>query len=257
MGLVHPSGTPTQVSRPARCRAPRRLQVRVEAFVVDDTGFPKKGEHSVGVARQYSGTLGRTDNCQVAVSLHLAGDKGSECILMGVQGTHKVWPPGAQPRQPPKVAGRKGRPRTRYTAQGVEPWSIESLARELPEEDWHSVHWREGSRGQQSSRFAAVRVRSAARHVHGVAPGQEEWLLVEWPKNEEAPTKYALCSLPADTALKNRAATSAFPPLSRTPWTLPQVRRRLQHLLLQRIGHCPLCLRHVDSRAPSLGPSRI
>nr|WP_084610872.1 transposase [Archangium violaceum] len=102
--------------------------------------------------------------------------------LMGVQGTHKVWPPGVQPRQPPKVAGRKGRPRTRYTAQGVEPWSIESLARELPEEDWHSVHWPEGSRGQQASRFAAVRVRSAARHVHGVAPGQEEWLLVEWPK---------------------------------------------------------------------------
>jgi SRSO17 transposase len=263
-----------------RRRLARKLEAElsgVEAFVVDDTGFPKKGEHSVGVARQYSGTLGRTDNCQVAVSLHLAGDKGSGCIgmrlylpedwagdakrraaagvprevrferkweialaqldealkwgvrrhvvladagygdarefreavrerglhyLMGVQGTHKVWPPGAQPRQPPKVAGRNGRPRTRYTAQGVEPWSIERLARELPEEDWHPVHWREGSRGKQSSRFAAVRVRSAARHVHGVAPGQEEWLLVEWPKNEEAPTKYALCSLPADTALK-------------------------------------------------------
>jgi SRSO17 transposase len=54
----------------------------VEAFVVDDTGFPKKGTHSVGVARQYSGTLGRTDNCQVAVSLHLAGERGSGCIAM-------------------------------------------------------------------------------------------------------------------------------------------------------------------------------
>jgi len=49
----------------------------VEAFVIDDTGFPKKGIHSVGVARQYSGTLGRTDNCQVATSLHLAGESGS------------------------------------------------------------------------------------------------------------------------------------------------------------------------------------
>ena len=46
---------------------------RPDAFIIDDTGFAKKGEHSVGVARQYSGTLGRTDNCQVAVSLHLAG----------------------------------------------------------------------------------------------------------------------------------------------------------------------------------------
>lgn len=49
----------------------------IEVFVADDTGFAKKGEHSVGVARQYSGTLGRTDNCQVAVSLHLAGARGS------------------------------------------------------------------------------------------------------------------------------------------------------------------------------------
>ena len=52
----------------------------VRAFVVDDTGFAKKGRLSVGVARQYSGTLGRTDNCQVATSLHLAGEQGSGCI---------------------------------------------------------------------------------------------------------------------------------------------------------------------------------
>src|ERR1700679_2822182 len=54
----------------------------VEALVIDDTGFPKKGKFSVGVARQYSGTLGRVDNCQVAVSLHLAGELGSACIGM-------------------------------------------------------------------------------------------------------------------------------------------------------------------------------
>lgn len=53
-----------------------------EAYVIDDTGFPKKGKLSVGVARQYSGTLGRTDNCQVATSLHVAADDGSGCIGM-------------------------------------------------------------------------------------------------------------------------------------------------------------------------------
>ena len=46
-------------------------------WIIDGTGFPKKGTHSVGVARQDCGQIGKTDNCRGAVSLSLATDTNS------------------------------------------------------------------------------------------------------------------------------------------------------------------------------------
>jgi SRSO17 transposase len=51
--------------------------IEPEAWVLDDTGIPKDGKRSPGVKRQYSGTLGKIGNCQIAVSLHAVGQKGT------------------------------------------------------------------------------------------------------------------------------------------------------------------------------------
>jgi SRSO17 transposase len=64
------------VLRTYRRRLAQAFADPADVIVIDDTGFAKKGRHSVGVARQYSGTLGKTDDCQVAVSLHYAAPNG-------------------------------------------------------------------------------------------------------------------------------------------------------------------------------------
>jgi SRSO17 transposase len=244
----------------------------IEAWIIDDTGFPKKGTHSVGVARQYCGQLGKQDNCQVAVSLSLANAHASlpvayrlylpeswasdtarrkkagvpeeivfqtkpeialdqiraACaaglprgvVLMdagygahidlrtaitalelpyiaGILSNTTVWAPGTGPLPPkPYVPGR-GRP-TKQLRRDAEhqPVKVKDLAFSLPAKAWRTITWREGTNAPLKSRFARLRVRIAHRDFNRSEPWPEEWLLIEWPKGEEEPTKYWLSTLP-------------------------------------------------------------
>jgi len=74
----------------------------IAAWIIDDTGFPKKGRHSVGVARQYCGQLGKQDNCQVAVSLSVANAAASLPIAYRLY-LPETWAHDAVRRQKAKV----------------------------------------------------------------------------------------------------------------------------------------------------------
>lgn len=68
--LTNTAWEPREMDRLRVRKMVERASLGEGVQVVDDTGLPKKGSHSAGVARQYSGTLGRVDNCQVMVTSH-------------------------------------------------------------------------------------------------------------------------------------------------------------------------------------------
>jgi SRSO17 transposase len=93
----------------------------IRAWIVDDTGLPKKGKLSVGVARQYCGQLGKRENCQVAVTLSVATEQASLPIA------YRLYLPEAWANDPARRAmagvpggGSRSRPsrRSRSTRSG-------------------------------------------------------------------------------------------------------------------------------------------
>ncbi len=101
-----------------RTRLARRAVavVRPQVWVVDDTGFPKDGMSSPGVARQYSGTLGKVGNCQIGVSVHAASDTAS-CPL-----SWRLFVPGSWDR--PEAADHRARCRIPDGAHRRPKWQL-------------------------------------------------------------------------------------------------------------------------------------
>src|ERR671912_529977 len=89
-----------------------------------------------------------------------------------------------------------------------QPLPAEALALGLPADAWRGVTWREGTAGELTSRFAAVRVRPAHGDTARTEPRPEEWFLVEWPEGEKEPTRYWLSTLPETASLEELVATA-------------------------------------------------
>ncbi len=200
----------------------------IEAWIIDDTGFPKKGEHSVGVARQYCGQLGKTDNCQVAVSLSLANHHASLPVAYQLYLPEEWSNDRKRLRKAgvPEEVGFKTKPEIALEqiaaacAAGLPRGVVLMDAAYGNNSDLRSgitalgltyaagilsntTVWAPGSAEPLSSRFARVRVHAARRDFTRSKNRPEEWLLIEWPKGELEPTKYWLSTLPEDIAFQH------------------------------------------------------
>ncbi len=310
-------------------------EIGVTAWVVDDTGIVKDGRHSPGVKRQYSGTLGKIGNCQIAVSLHAAGERGTLPLGFSLY-LPEEWCADAERRQKAKIPesvvfqtkpqlayalaeraagwqlpaapiladcayGDDSVFRTRLHARALEyvlavsaqvsvygpettfavperngktgrqrsvarpdrkPEPVRALAERLPAHAWQTLPCRTTPAGEEiSSRFAFVRLVATHPVRNNHQPPREEWLIIEWPADTEAPSDYWLSNLPQETSVERLAR------LVRLRWTIELDYRQLKgelgldhyegrsyagfhhHTALVTCAHAFLTLERLDPKA--------
>lgn len=253
----------------------------VEVWVIDDTGFPKHGRHSVGVAHQYCGESGKKDNCQAAVSLSIANARASLPVAYQLY-LPQSWADDMERRAKTGVPedivfktkneiaaeqiewacaaglpkgvvlmdsayGKDASLRSRMSELGLQyavgirgearvmakgkEMSAASLAIRLAKSAWKQITWRQGTNEPLASRFARARVRPCGKGLSDDEP--EEWLLIEWPRGEDAPTRFWLSTLPRNTAFDTQVD------ITKMRWRI----ERDYHDLKQEVG-----LGHFEGR---------
>jgi SRSO17 transposase len=324
-----------------RARLARRVVAGLDpsVLIVDDSGFPKQGRMSPGVAHQYCGALGKQAVCQVGVSLTLANEKLG-CPVNWRLFLPEEWNEDAERRKRchipdeihhrPKwqlaldaidelgewgvdiaalpVLGDAGYGEITAFRLGLEqrdlsyivevksstsahardaalamptrgkrgpaptvpkysaPMSLKSIAAALPKRSWKSVTWRDGSKGELRSRFAAVPVRPANKNIPRDETTGElplRLLVVQWPDDADAPSKYWLSNMPIDTPIVDLAR------LGKARWRIEQDYRELKdalgidhfegrsfngwhrHVTLVSAAHVFITLERQDPKAPA------
>ena len=271
-------------------------EIGVTAWIVDDTGIVKDGKHSPGVKRQYSGTLGKIGNCQITVSVHAVGERGTlplgwrlylpeewcadrerrrkakvpEAVCFQTKPALAAdlceqaagWEVPAAPILAdsaygddtafrsdlhalgleyvvavraetgvygpetifavPQRNGTTGRPRT-VARPDRKPESVRSLAERLPAKAWKTTPCRTTPTGEElSGRFAFVRVVATHPVRNDSQPPRWEWLIIEWPEDEQTPCDYWLSNLTEDEPRERLAR------LARLRWTIELDYRQLK-----------------------------
>jgi SRSO17 transposase len=234
------------LERIGRCAGPP------EALIIDDSGFPKKGKHSVEVARQYCGQLGKTTarwpspsrspmnasvcRCAISCTCRKAGPMTRTGARRPKSPKHlkfvtkrmlalQLLEDLAEVQSLPQLVladagyGASTEFREQLTNMGFTyvvgvtgavslhtqaqaPLQAKELTMQLPSRRFRTVPWREGSNAALSSRFAAITVHCASRAAQPSESDEQQWLLVEGPREELEPTQYFLSTLPADTPIK-------------------------------------------------------
>jgi SRSO17 transposase len=122
--------SPWEVEQVQRRLAHKMVDLLSEAqvWILDETAFPKAGEHSVGVARQYCGTLGKVANCQVAVSLHWSSEAASCPLLWRLYLPQKWFEDAARAQEVKLPPGTVYQSKTELALEVID----QALAWELP-----------------------------------------------------------------------------------------------------------------------------